>query len=143
MAISLLTGVLVTLGLMIPRSVMHLRNNGWEVVGVHMAQQMLDTARGLDAADIPTDDFDGTKRPLRPGLPRQFPPSPYPTTTLTILVDNQPITATYTFRVKVEAAHAGAPPDLRRIIITTTWKEPDGAGNEVDRSFVLPSHLGP
>lgn len=144
MAVAVLSTVLVTVGLLIPRSVLHLRNKGWDVLAAQMAQQIIEGARGLDSADIPSGDWDGTRAPLRDGKLRQFPPPPYPSQTATIKVDDQSQSATFRFTVKIAAAvRPGAPETVRRIVVTASWVEPNGSGEDETRTYALASNLGP
>ncbi|MBM3463179.1 MAG: hypothetical protein FJX76_13840 [Armatimonadetes bacterium] len=69
-SVCLLAGALFTLGILIPRTVMHLRNHGFEAVAAQKAEDVINRTRGLDAADIPSGVFDGRDTTGSPPLAR-------------------------------------------------------------------------
>jgi hypothetical protein len=146
-AMCLLTAGLVTLGLMIPRCLLHMRNKGFDCIAAQLGSQIIEATRGLDPADVPNGTWDATTidpapPPARSGL-RTFPPAPYPARDITVNNNNTPVTMHYTFSVKMgPATIAGAPANLRLIEVTVSWTEPDGSGNQTARSYTVASQVG-
>lgn len=84
---TILTGALFTLGIVIPRSVMHLHHKAYEGVATQLAESLLNVTRGLDPAQVPNGRWvtspgssgsDDGQLPVYRGSRRQFPPAPFP-----------------------------------------------------------------
>lgn len=154
-AVTVLAGALFTLGIMIPRSALHLRNKGYETVATQMAEEILDATRGLDPAQVPSGRKWSMPRemsasqgdvsvPSYPDSRRQFPPAPYPADGRTPIaraftINGQRVDVPYYLDVEVKKPASTTPPVPRTLIVTVSWREKEGG--EL-RSFSLTSQVG-
>jgi len=139
-AVALLAGVLFSVGVLIPRAVMHMRNYGYQARGVELAEQLMEEIRGLDAPDIVSGTYDGSNTSGRNIAARRFPPTPYPTYTAVFQSGGQEVRKEYRFTVNVAPVAPGS--TLRRVQVTTTWIESHG-GEDVNRSWSVSSYVTP
>jgi type II secretory pathway pseudopilin PulG len=147
--LSLLAIVLFVVMALIPRSSMIVRNTGYEQAGEQMAERMLEQVRGFSRADVDTSKLYDGRVPvpaLSPGQPRQYPPAPYPTTTVTMQTNGETASVDYTFAVEASDVAAGPRPApsaaMRRVTVWVYWKEPHG-DKVVDRDWSVTSYLAP
>lgn len=170
-AVTVLAGALFTLGVVIPRSVLHLRNKGYETVATQMAEDLLDATRGLDPAQVPNGEWltspwsgsGGVQKPVHPGSRRQFPPAPFPADGASAVMrrfevnvdamaldrfarfgeDDPAVKVPYYLDVEVGESHPGTP---RTIVVTVWWRDKAGDPTSVDakdfRHFTLSSKVG-
>ncbi|NDD28956.1 MAG: hypothetical protein EB084_11890 [Proteobacteria bacterium] len=156
-AVTVLAAALFSLGVLIPRSVLHLHNKGFEAVAAQLAERLLEGTRGLDPASVPnglwdswapfvSQSSDTANVPAHAGSARrQFPPVPYPADglapyTVSAIQNGQPCTVSYYFRVEVKApVSAGA---ARSMQVTVCWLEQSGGGVSNARSLAVSSEVG-
>lgn len=150
-AVTILSGALFTLGVLIPRCVRNMHDKSYQMLAIQMAERILEGARGLDASDVPSRTWstvdavaDHPSLPAHAASPRrQFPPDPYPADgftpkSVTLQSNGQPVTVEYRFTVSVEPLPSGS----RRVTVTVRWREPESSSATSDRTFTLASEMG-
>jgi len=145
-AVSLLSATLFTIGIIIPRCVLYMRNHGYQAQAVQLSDRLLEEIRLMDPSDVRTGTFTDSSPDDPPASSgRRFPPEPFPRASMESYVWGVPIRMDYQFTVTVEP-HAiepsVSPPggQVRKVSVTAVWREKEDASLP-PRTFTVSTYV--
>jgi hypothetical protein len=143
-AVTLLAGVIFTLGILIPQTLIYTRDTGIDMLAYREAERLMEGIRTMGAphpSQLATNPaaqfFDGfTAAPPPPGA---FPPAPYPRETIQYQQKGVPVNYLFTFQVQLGAIAVPNPStpytaNYRQVTVTVLWDQNLGGGQTVVRS---------